>query len=232
MADRAQGFWLEELGEARHFNSWVTDLVAPSIRGDVLEIGCGTGNFTGLLARRANSIVAVDLDAEFIATAQERWQHDPRISFRCSDATTLDWEAAFDTIVLLDILEHIENDVDFLQSLHRALRPEGTLVIKVPSASWLYGTMDRAIGHHRRYSKKTLRSTLRRAGWHDRGSFYFNRLGVLGWWLNGRVFQRVTPPAVQVKTIEMLAPTLRRLERLAPLPFGLSLMQIAVRISK
>ena len=232
MADSAQGFWLEELGEAQRFNSWIADLIGPSIRGDVLEIGCGTGNFTGLLACRANSIVAVDLDAEFIAAAQERWQHDPRISFRCCDATTQDWQAAFDTIVLLDILEHIEDDVDFLQSMRRALRPEGRLVIKVPSGNWLYGTLDRAIGHHRRYSKKTLRSTLRSAGWCDRGSFYFNLLGVLGWWLNGRVFQRVTPPAAQVKTIEMLVPALRRLERLAPLPLGLSLIQLAVRISE
>jgi hypothetical protein len=71
-----------------------------------------------------------------------------------------------------------------------------------------------------------LRSALHSAGLHDLGSFYFNRLGVLGWWLNGRVFHRVTPPALQVKTIERLVPILRRVERLAPLPFGLSLIQL------
>jgi SAM-dependent methyltransferase len=227
MADRAQGFWLEELGEARYFNSWVADLIAPSIGGDVLEIGCGTGNFTGLIARHAHSVVAVDLDAEFIATAQQRWKDDRRISFRCCDATAEGWESEFDTIVLLDVLEHVEDDVGFLRSLRRALRPEGTLVVKVPSGDWLYGTMDHAIGHYRRYSKKTLRAALGSAGLHDSGSLYFNRLGILGWWLNGRVLKRVTPPAAQVKTIEMLVPILRRAERLAPLPFGLSLIQLA-----
>jgi len=227
MADRPQGFWLEELGEAGYFNSWVADLIAPSIGGDVLEIGCGTGNFTGLIARHARSVVAVDLDAEFIATAQQRWKDDRRISFRCCDATGEGWESEFDTIVLLDVLEHVEDDVGFLRSLRRALRPEGTLVVKVPSGDWLYGTMDRAIGHYRRYSKKTLRAALGSAGLHDSGCFYFNRLGILGWWLNGRVLKRVTPPAAQVKTIEMLVPILRRAERLAPLPFGLSLIQLA-----
>jgi len=227
MAESAQGFWLEELGEAQYFNSWVADLIGPSIRGDVLEIGCGTGNFTGLIASRANSVVAVDLDAEFITAAQQRWKGNPSISFRCCDATTEDWKSAFDTIVLLDVIEHIKDDVGFLRSLRRALRPGGTLVIKVPSGNWLYGTMDRAIGHYRRYSQQTLRSTLRSADWHDRTSFYFNRLGVLGWWLNGRVLHRVTPPATQVKTIEMLAPVLRRIEGLVSLPFGLSLIAIS-----
>jgi SAM-dependent methyltransferase len=227
MPDRAQGFWLEELGEAQHFNSWVADLIAPAIGGDVLEIGCGTGNFTGLIARHARSVAAVDLDAEFIATARRRWKDEWRISFHCCDATAEGWEAEFDTIVLLDVLEHIEDDVGFLRNLRKALRPGGTLVIKVPSGDWLYGTMDRAIGHYRRYSKKTLRSVLRSADLQDSGSFYFNRLGVLGWWLNGRVLHRVTPPAAQVKTIETLVPILRRAERLVPLPFGLSLIQLA-----
>ena len=227
MFHRAQGFWLEELGKARSFNFWVADLIAPSIRGDVLEIGCGTGNFTGLIARHASSVVAVDLDAEYITTARQRWKDDRRVSFRCCDATTEGWKSEFDTIVLLDVLEHVQDDVDFLRSLRRALRPAGTLVVKVPSGDWLYGTMDRAIGHYRRYSKKTLRSALTNAGWRDSRSFYFNRLGVLGWWLNGRVLKRVTPPATQVMTIEMLVPILRQAERLVPLPFGLSLIQLA-----
>jgi SAM-dependent methyltransferase len=227
MPDRAQEFWLEELGEARYFNSWVADLIAPSIGGDLLEIGCGTGNFTGLIARHARSVVAVDLDAEFIATAQQRWKDDRRISFRCCDATAEGWECEFDTIVLLDVLEHVEDDVGFLRTLRRALRPFGTLIIKVPSGDWLYGTMDRAIGHYRRYSKKTLRDALHNAGLRDSGAVYFNRLGVLGWWLNGRVFHRVTPPASQVRTIERLVPMLRWAEPVAPLPFGLSLIQLA-----
>ena len=171
--------------------------------------------------------MALDLDAEFIATAQQRWKANQRIRFRCCDATTETWEAKFDTIVLLDVLEHVEDDVGFLRSLQRALRSEGTLIVKVPSGNWLYGTMDQAIGHYRRYSKKTLRSALQSAGWCSERSFYFNRLGVLGWWLNGRALRRTTPPVCQVKAIEMLVPTLRRTEWLTPLPFGLSLISIS-----
>jgi SAM-dependent methyltransferase len=223
----AQGFWLEELGEAQHFNLWVADLLAPAVRGDVLEVGCGTGNFTGLLARHANSVTAVDLDGEFIATAQQRWRHEPSITFRCCDATTEHWNIGFDTIVLLDVLEHVEDDIGFLRSLRRALRPSGTLVLKVPSGNWLYGSMDQAIGHYRRYSKKTLRNALHSVGFCDRVNLYFNRVAVLGWWFNGRVLRRVTPPAAQVKTIDQLVPMLRQIERLLPLPFGLSLLSIS-----
>jgi SAM-dependent methyltransferase len=227
MAAAAQDFWLEELAEARHFNSWVADLIAPAIAGDVLEIGCGTGNFTGLLARRARSVMAVDLNPEYVKAAQQRWRGDPRIGFRCCDATTESWTSKFDTVVLLDVLEHVQNDVWFLRSLRKALRPAGTLIVKAPSGHWLYGTLDQAIGHYRRYSKRTLRFALQRAGCDATASFYFNRLGVLGWWLNGRVLQHKTPPAAQVKSIEMLVPMLRRVERLAPLPFGLSLIAIS-----
>jgi SAM-dependent methyltransferase len=229
MDEAAQDFWLASLGRAERFNSWVAGLVAPAVSGRVLEIGCGTGNFTGLLAGRATSVTAVDLNSEYVEAARRRWGDDPRLSFRCCDATTADWNSEFDTVVLLDVLEHIENDAGFLSALHRALRPGGALILKVPSGEWLYGSLDRAIGHYRRYTKASLGRALRNAGYLDPDCLYFNWLGILGWWLNGRLLGRTTPPSAQVGMIELLVPLLRRLERAVPLPLGLSLIAISRR---
>ncbi len=229
MDDAAQDFWLESLGRANRFNAWVADLVAPAVSGRVLEIGCGTGNFTGLLAERATSVTAVDLNPEYVEAARRRWDGDPRLSFHCRDATAADWDAEFDTIVLLDVLEHIEDDAGFLGALYRALRPGGTLILKVPSGEWLYGSLDRAIGHHRRYTKASLGRALGNAGYLDPDCLYFNWLGILGWWFNGRLLGRTTPPAAQVGMIEKLVPLLRGLERAVPLPLGLSLIAISRR---
>jgi SAM-dependent methyltransferase len=229
MDEAAQDFWLESLGRAERFNAWVAGLVAPAVSGRVLEIGCGTGNFTGLLAGRATSVTAVDLNPEYVEAARRRWSGDPRLSFHCGDATAADWEAEFDTIVLLDVLEHIEDDAGFLGALYRALRPGGTLILKVPSGEWLYGSLDRAIGHHRRYTKASLGRVLQSAGYLDPDCRYFNWLGILGWWLNGRVLGRTTPPAAQVGMIEKLVPLLQGIERAVPLPLGLSLIAVSRR---
>jgi 2-polyprenyl-3-methyl-5-hydroxy-6-metoxy-1,4-benzoquinol methylase len=227
MNETAQDFWLENLGQSQHFNAWIADLIEPAVRGDVLEIGCGTGNFTGLLARHAASVTAADLNPEYVDAARRRWKDDDRLTFYCCDATKADWDSEFDTVVLLDVLEHVRDDVEFLCTLRHALRPQGALIVKVPWGEWLYGTLDQAIGHYRRYTKASLRGAFLSANLPDPDCFFVNLLGTFGWWLNARLLGRTTPPAVQVGLIERLVPLLRRVEGLTPVPFGLSLIAVS-----
>jgi SAM-dependent methyltransferase len=227
MNETAQDFWLGNLGQSQNFNAWIADLIAPAVRGDVLEIGCGTGNFTGLLARHATSVTAADLNPEYVDAARRRWKYDDRLTFYCCDATKTDWGSEFDTVVLLDVLEHVQDDMEFLRTLRNALRPQGALIVKVPWGEGLYGTLDQAIGHYRRYTKGSLRGAFLSADFPDPHFFFFNLLGTFGWWLNGRLLHRATPPAAQVGLIEKLVPLLRRVEGLTPLPFGLSLIAVS-----
>lgn len=224
----AQDFWLSQLGEARHFNRWVFDSIAPHLTGHILEIGCGTGTFTDLMLAAGHEVTAVDINPAYAAFARSRFSHRSGATVMEGDATKMTWTSPFGTVVALDVLEHIEDDVGFLKRLGACLNPGGRLVVKVPAGEWLYSPMDAAIGHFRRYTKKTLRRAFEAADFDIVHQRYFNAAGIFGWWLNGRVLKRSTPPQEQIGLFEAVVPALRALESLGA-PVGLSLIAVGGR---
>jgi SAM-dependent methyltransferase len=196
-----------------------------------MEVGCGTGNLSVLIAQACRRLVAVDIDPDSIETARARLAGVAHAEVHCGDACApeaLDF-GRFDSIVMLDVLEHIEDDAHLLADLARLLKPGGRLIIKVPAGQWLYGTLDSAVGHYRRYTMAGLRETLGRAGLVEREQKYFNRTGTAGWWWHGRLRRRHVPPAGSIKAFDGLVPVIRWAERLMPLPFGLSIISISER---
>jgi SAM-dependent methyltransferase len=224
-----QDYWLAQLGGSSRFKRWVVSKFAQHLGPTVLEVGCGTGNFTELLAEFGRRVTGVDINAAYVEQARQRLESLPNVQVRCADATSAEWTETFDSVVLLDVLEHIEADTDFLGRLQQALKPSGRLILKVPAGPWLYGPMDQAIGHHRRYDRPSLGEAIRTAGMVPVSMRYFNLPGTLGWWLNGRVFKRSTPPSEQIKLFEYLVPLFRASEFLVPPPFGLSLIAVCKR---
>ena len=99
------------------------------------------------------------------------------------------------------------------------------LVILVPALPALFGTLDTALGHYRRYSRRTLGASFAKAGLRLRAMFWYNRIGVFGWWWNGRVRKVDRIPVGQLRAFDRLVPVLR-FERYLPLPFGQSLVAI------
>ena len=197
----------------------------------VLEVGCGTGNFTLLLAESGRRVTGVEVNADYVVQARKRLKSWPNVQVMCGDATTAEWTETFDSIVLLDVLEHIETDVDFLGRVRQTLKPGGRLILKVPAGPWLYSPMDRAIGHYRRYDRPSLDKAIQTAGMDVATMRYFNLPGTLGWWLNGRVLKRTIPPSEQISLFESLVPLLRASESLVSPPFGLSLIAVCKRTS-
>jgi SAM-dependent methyltransferase len=224
----AQDFWLATLGDAGRFNRWVFDSIAPCLSGNILEVGCGTGTFTALMALAGHRVTAVDINPSYVEKAKARLATLNGVSIVAGDATRMSWPTRFDTVVLLDVLEHIEDDGEFLRRLAACLAPGGRLVVKVPAGEWLFSPLDAAIGHHRRYSKKTLCRAFAEAGLVPGDERYFNAAGVPGWWLNGRVLKRITPPQEHIRIFEAIVPLLRAAEAVAR-PFGLSIIAHAVR---
>ena len=131
----------------------------------------------------------------------------------------------FDTIVCLNVLEHIEDDVTSLRSMRALLQPGGRLVLLVPALPALYGTLDEALGHFRRYRPAELAAKFTDAGFRLAHVEYFNLAGVLGWWLIGRVLRRRLIPRCALKWYDALVP-LFRLETLMPWRIGQSLIAI------
>jgi SAM-dependent methyltransferase len=225
----AQTFWLENLKLANRYNTWIFSQILPYLGREVLEVGCGNGNFTVLLAQNCPRVVAVDLNEEYVRAAKNRLKEKPGVEVIVADATQSQWEHSFDMVVMLDVLEHIDDDVKMLSQLKNCLKPGGKLVVKVPALEWLYSPMDKAIGHYRRYNKKTLSQTFRKADFSQPLIWYFNVLGILGWWLNGKVLGCTTPPAEQVGLFNKMVPFLSAVETWIKPPLGLSLFVVATK---
>lgn len=231
--DHAQTLWLENLKSANHYNRWIFSQILPYLGHDILEVGCGTGNFTELLAQPGLQVTAVDLNASYVQATAARLAGKPGVKVLLADATQLEGQRffpqSFDTVVLLDVLEHIEQDAAMLHQLHSLIQPGGRLILKVPALTCLYSPLDEAIGHYRRYTKPTLLATLHQTAFVDPHVWYFNAIGTVGWWLNGKVFQRTIPPTNQVGLFNQCVPLLQAIEARVNLPFGLSLFAIATK---
>jgi SAM-dependent methyltransferase len=225
----AQSEWLEQLEEAGNFTRWVGDAIAPHLRGRALEIGCGTGTYTEILAHSCPEVLAVEIEPSFAEASRRRFAGSGRVRVIEADARALPDLGRFDTILMLDVLEHIEDDVGMLRDLGRRLSPGGRLVLKVPALPALYGALDKAIGHWRRYSRRSLAEAAGRAGLTLAECRAFNLAAAPGWWLNGRILGRTHPPAQQLRLYDRLVPLFRAVDRVSGPPLGASLIAAAVR---
>ena len=223
----AQTFWLENLQFADKYNNWIFQQIKPYLGNNVLEVGCGNGNFTVFLAQQCDCVMGIDIDREYVELAKNRLAGRSQITILQQDATKLESKNAFDTIILLDVLEHIEDDVGILKKLNELLTPQGKLIIKVPALMSLYGEMDRVIGHYRRYDRILLLDTLNKANFFQPLIWYFNLAGIPGWLLNSKVLKRTNPPSQQVSLFNKIVPVLSTLENIIKPPIGLSLFAVA-----
>ncbi|MGC4094734.1 MAG: class I SAM-dependent methyltransferase [Polyangiaceae bacterium] len=224
-----QSFWLEQLERGSRYSNWVFGEAKPYLGASILEVGCGCGTYTTHFAKLAQRVVALDIDQDFVAAAKLVTSGMANVEVRCADATKEHFEQGFDSAVMLDVLEHIEGEQEMLAKLRDVLKPGGHIVVKVPAFSWLFGAMDRAVGHHRRYTRSTLAKALTDAGFQDPKTWYFNAASIPGWWLNGVVLRRETPPSGQLSLFDRLLPVIRSVDRLAKPFVGLSIFGVARR---
>jgi SAM-dependent methyltransferase len=141
------------------------------------------------------------------------------------NAETFPAGQSFDTVVCLNVVEHVQDDVAVLQNIWNALEEGGRAVILVPSGPWLYGSLDKVLGHFRRYTEDQFSRVARQAGFRVENMLKFNRVGVVAWFLNGRILRRKTFGFGQIKLLNVLTPIFQRLDPWLPLP-PLSLIAI------
>ena len=195
----------------------------------VLEIGSGTGNFTRFLLNRGH-VVATDYSENHVRTLRQRFVENDRVSIHQYDASKPPSAEIkshnIDTVVCLNVLEHISDDRAALHSIKEILQPDGRLILLVPCLKALYGTMDVGLEHHRRYEKEELEILVKKSGFEIEQTFFYNMWGVPGWFMNGRVFRRKVLPKYQLLFFSLLHP-LVRMEKYFKTPFGLSVIVIA-----
>jgi SAM-dependent methyltransferase len=219
---------LQSVRYARRFNKWMLRQFDVYIGQRVLEAGCGIGNFTELLLGRQR-LICVDNDQLYIEMIRSRFSHltnlrvlnanlaDPAI---CDD---LSYER-LETVICLNVLEHISSDQQVLRTYSDVLVPGGRVVILVPAHPALYSECDKALGHERRYTRAELESKIEAAGFEVESIREFNRLGLIGWSIN-KLRRRADLSPREMRTFELLLPLAKVFERLQLWP-GLSLIVV------
>ena len=196
----------------------------------ILEAGAGIGNLSRHLPKR-ELLLLTDVEPPYLTMLEDAWRGNALVDVAKFDLTS-DADAAalrdrqLDTVVCLNVLEHIEDDAAALRRMRTLLAPGGRLVLLVPQHRWLFSAYDRALGHFRRYDRAGLRSLVESCGFRVSRLRGFNALAILGWWFNGRLLGRTKIGRVQLKLFDLCVPLMRLVEKILPLP-GISLICVA-----
>jgi SAM-dependent methyltransferase len=223
---------LETMSGARNYQGHVFGLVRPHVGSHVLEVGCGIGTMTAQLLDIAPRVECIEPNLNCATRAREALAGNDRVAIRvchleeCNRAELA--RQMFDTVVCVNVLEHIEDDVRALTLFRDVVAgTAGRVVIFVPALQGIYSQHDAALGHHRRYSKRSLRAAFAAAGLDVVALKYTNPIGLLGWMYNLYVSGNTEHTSSQVGLFDrFVAPWALPVERLVPPPIGLSLFAV------
>jgi glycosyltransferase involved in cell wall biosynthesis len=220
---------LYRLSRTRHFNRWMADVIRPWVGQHVLEIGAGMGNMSRELLPRKD-YVASDVDPTYLRYLKNAFWGSPNVRMANIDlVSSADFEGhrnAYDTIICLNVIEHVEDDRAAVANLFGALRAGGRLCLLTPRSQRLFGSLDVALEHKRRYTPAQLETLVKAGGFCVLDSFTFNRAAVPAWWFNGKVLKRQRFGRIQLKVYDSLIWILRGIDRFLPWE-GLSVVVIA-----
>jgi SAM-dependent methyltransferase len=227
-ADGELSLVLHDLDElTANYADWIVELIEPHLGKSVLEIGAGHGSITERLANGDRVVIASDVSPRCVERLTERFGARRDVEVVTGDARAAAEGRQIDSAVLVNVLEHISDDVDALRVLHDALEPGGTVVVFAPALPSLYGAFDQRVGHLRRYTRSTLATALSRAGFDVPSSEYVNAPGTLAWWLFVRQLgASPTNGGLAGLYDRAVVPLTRRIEAVTPLRFGQSLLAV------
>ena len=223
--------FLVRMSKARRYLDWIYRSMRPYLGERVLEIGPGIGLLTSLLvSNREVSALEIDSKAEEVlsrrfgaisnfqlikgAVERDEW---------IDDQTT----GRYDTVVCVNVLEHIVDDLAALENMRKSLRPGGCLFLFVPALMAIYGTLDTAVGHQRRYSLDEVRTKVRAAGFDIDEIKYANLLGAPAWFWSSRVTKRSMPNASILTLFDRFVPIWTWIESRIRVPFGMTVICVA-----
>jgi glycosyltransferase involved in cell wall biosynthesis len=210
---------LARLNRAPRFTRWMADTIRPYVGERVLEIGAGIGNLTTNLVPRS-VYWASDINPQYLDRLTKLKITRPYLQVGYTDAQSGETypKSEFDTVICLNVVEHLEDDVKALRNIRASLDKNGRAIVLVPAGPGLYGTLDKVLGHYRRYTRDQLVEACARAGFRVEKVLKFNRIGSPGWWWNGKVLKRTTFGFWQIKLLNTLVPLVRPIDRFLPLP--------------
>ncbi|HUF66012.1 MAG TPA: class I SAM-dependent methyltransferase [Gemmatimonadaceae bacterium] len=230
-SDPAGAETLDIMAAAPRYNEWQYRQIERFIGSRVLEVGAGIGNMSQHIVTGDREIVVLtDPDEAYRSLLRERFSGMDSVivePLRLPDSAAVRHLMAMrlDTAVALNVVEHVEDDVGALRQLGEVVGPRGHIVVLVPALPSIYGSLDEELGHFRRYTRQSLSNAFGDAGLDVVHMAWFNRVGIVGWWMNARIRRQRRIPLSQLRLFDALVPLLRY-EKVLPMPFGQSLIAV------
>jgi SAM-dependent methyltransferase len=226
LAQRLQTQVLEDLRGARHYRRWLAGLVAPHLGGEPLEVGSGIGDYAAELAAGRHRYTATEADPERLAALAGRFAGDPVVRVRRLALPSRE-TGSHSAVLMLNVLEHIADDVAALRSAATLVRPGGAVVVLVPAFQGAMSRFDRLIGHHRRYTRSGLADAMTAAGLRPEGVHYLNSVGLISWFLLMRCARMIPRDGAALRLYDatVIRATAWVERRLRP-PFGQSVLAV------
>ncbi len=227
-----EGRDLEILADMPNYYRWIMKPFYPYLGKRVVEYGAGRGTISNLLASRVGDLELVEPSANLVTVLGQRFADQRRV--RISDQS-LEAHASqtpdhtVETVVMVNVLEHVEGDAKAVTELYRILKTGGHLCVFVPAMTWLFSDLDRRVGHYRSYQKLGLSKIIEEAGFEIVTIRYMDLIGTFPWWLLHRMLKRTDfgSPAIATVYDRIFVPLNRLIEAIMPLPFGKNILLIA-----
>ena len=220
---------LEVLTEAKNYNRWIAENFYASIQAPLLEFGSGIGNISELISSYT-PLCLTDTDARMLAHLKNKFSHINDVSVDFLDITQPPPEhlvESFQTVIGINVLEHVEDDQKALFHLGNVLKPSGRLLLLVPAKKWAYTDLDKQLGHFRRYEKKELAEKLVKASFQIEKLYFFNLVGLMSWIMRDKLQRSGGLRPYQISSFDTIVPILKRVELKISMPVGISLIAIA-----
>jgi SAM-dependent methyltransferase len=226
---------LQLLAEASQYQDWIYSLISPFLGNRILDIGSGIGTYIKKFLGR-ELVLATDLDPSYVSYLNSRFAEHPEVSSQVLDLCNISEsqkrtlaEKRIDTIVLLNVLEHVNEALEALKNLSDCLCKSGRLIVVVPAMQILYSNLDKVYGHWRRYSRGDFKQMEASLNMTLLTCYYFNFFGFFGWFVNTKLFNKKHLPVRQTIYFDKLSPIFSKLEKYLPPPLGLSIIAVFER---
>lgn len=222
---------LEVIAKADRFNRWIYDQFRDQLKGEVLEIGSGIGNISRLAIEDKHPVTLSDYNKEYCELLKEKFAGNEsvnevlQIDLLHPDFKTQfsSYKEKFDSIFLLNVIEHIQDDELAIANCRYLLKQEGHLIVLAPAYSWLYCRLDKELGHYKRYSLKSMSALLQKQNFVIESGVYFNFTGIAGWLLFGKIFQRKML-GTEMSAFNSIVPIAKFIDKLLGKNAGLSII--------
>lgn len=219
---------LEAMSFARNYHKWILADIRPFLGKSVAEVGAGVGSFSRLLLDCGiEALSAYEPSQNMYPVLRDSLRQEPRAKTFNGFFGEANETEQFDSVVYINVLEHVEDDAAELQRMRKAVRPGGHVLIFVPALQWLYSDLDRQVGHFRRYHRPALKKLVAASGLSLVRARYFDFAGILPWYVNFVLLKNEIGGGSVSAYDKLVVPVARVAEGLIPPPIGKNLLVVA-----